>query len=150
MQAGGAPRGCAEGAAWRGARGAALARQAERTREGVSVGGARAGLRRAGGTEGRGRIKRREQIEQRGARIIQTPEVRAFILHPHISLLGLVSLYSLTCVPSNPAILHGWKRRSEVERQGMCTDVICPHYFHEFSSMLCLFCCEVNWLFGNY
>ncbi|KAG2597139.1 hypothetical protein PVAP13_5KG191407 [Panicum virgatum] len=44
----------AEGAAWRGARGAVLARQTERMREGVSVGGARAGLRMAGGTEGFG------------------------------------------------------------------------------------------------
>ena len=116
---------------------------------GSAQGGWHGGVRR-GAAGRRGRVNRREQIEQRGARIIQTPEVRAFILHPHISLLGLVSLYSLTCVPSNPAILRGWKRRSEVERQGMCTDVVCPHYFHEFSSMLCLFCCEVNWLFGNY
>ena len=66
------------------------------------------------------RPRQAERHAHRAARRCIRPDsrgVRVFILHPHVSLLGLVSLSYVTCVPFDPAILRGWEHRSEVERQ---------------------------------
>ena len=64
--------------------------------------------------------------------------------------LRLVSLSSLTCVPSDPAILCCWKHRSEVERRGDARRCRISHYFHKFLLMLVLFLLRCELAFGNF
>jgi len=88
-----------------------------------------------------------KNLEGRTERAVET---RAYSFHPPLSLsLGLLSLFSLTCIPSDPAILRGWKRRSELrEARGRTERSYSPIISINFHRRSPLYCCDANCLLG--